>query len=336
MPLDLDVVADLIDETIERRMDEYRKQLAEVRAVQPIVGEKGEPGPKGEPGAPGADGIPGPTGEKGDTGEPGTPGPKGEKGDPGADGKDGMPGPRGEKGDPGPMGERGSDGADGMPGPKGEKGDPGDQGPQGDAGPRGEKGDPGSDGKDGVAGPKGEKGDPGSDGKNGADGMAGPKGEKGDPGPDGPAGPQGEKGADGTTPSDEHLIKLFEGVISRQLIEWERRIADMTQKAIDKIEKPRDGKDGFSPDDLEISMDGRTLTVALIKDGRRIERKVRIDTILYKETHNLATKYERGDAVTYSGSLWIALKDSPTGRPNKHNGEWKLAVKKGNDGVSPT
>ena len=317
MPLDLKMVAEVIDEAIELEIAGLREELETVKALPAVPGPKGEKGDPGSDGEPGADGIPGPVGEKGEPGAPGTPGPKGEKGDPGVDGKDGIAGPRGEKGDPGPMGERGSDGADGMPGPKGEKGDPGDQGPQGEAGPRGEKGDPGPDG---LPGPKGEKGDPGD---------VGPKGEKGDPGP------QGEKGADGTTPSDEHLIKLFEGVISRQLIEWERRIADMTTKAIDKIERPRDGIDGFSPDDLEISIDGRTLTVALIKDGRRIERKVRIDTILYKETHSLDATYERGDAVTYSGSLWIALKDSPTGRPNKHNGEWKLAIKKGNDGVSP-
>jgi hypothetical protein len=291
VPLDLDVVADLIDETIERRMDGYRKQLAEVRAVQPITGEKGEPGPKGEPGEPGTDGIPGPAGEKGERGEPGTPGPKGENGDPGSDGKDGMPGPRGEKGDPGPMGDRGADGADGMPGPKGEKGDPGDQGPQGESGPRGEKGDPGADGL---------------------------------------PGPQGEKGADGTTPSDEHLIKLFEGVISRQLIEWERRIADMTQKAIDRIEKPRDGKDGFSPDDLEISMDGRNLMVALVKGDRRAERTVRIDRMEYQGIWK-DQPYLKDDTVTYSGSLWVAMKDNPRGKPSTANSDWKLAVKKGND-----
>ena len=338
-----DMVAHSIFESVEKYVDrrlrsvhEENKTLMarveELKAAQPIVGEKGDPGPQGEPGAPGADGIPGPAGEKGDPGEPGTPGPKGEKGDPGADGKDGMPGPRGEKGDPGPLGERGSDGADGMPGPKGEKGDPGDQGPQGEAGPRGEKGDPGSDGKDGVSGPKGEKGDPGANGKDGADGMPGPKGEKGDPGPPGPDGPQGEKGADGITPSDEHLVKLFEGVISRQLIEWERRIADMTQKAIDKIEKPRDGKDGMSADDLQISIDGRKLTVTLIKeDGRHVERTARLKTIEYKQIYKDGAQYEEGDAVTYSGSLWIATKDNPRGKPSTANSDWKLAVKKGND-----
>jgi hypothetical protein len=312
MLLDWDELAKVLHETIERRLKPYRDEIAAMKAAQPVAGEKGDPGPQGEPGEPGADGIPGPAGEKGDPGEPGTPGPKGEKGDPGSDGKDGMPGPRGEKGDPGPVGERGSDGADGMPGPKGEKGDPGDQGPQGDAGPRGEKGDPGPDG---LPGPKGEKGDPGD---------IGPRGEKGDPGP------QGEKGADGTTPSDEHLVKLFEGVISRQLIEWERRIADMTQKAIDKIEKPRDGKDGFTPDDLEISIDGRELTVALIKDGRRIERKVRIDRMEYKGVWK-DQPYFKDDTVTYSGSLWVAMKDNPRGKPSTANSDWKLAVKKGND-----
>jgi hypothetical protein len=114
------------------------------------------------------------------------------------------------------------------------------------------------------------------------------------------------------------------------LIEWERRIADMTQKAIDKIEKPRDGKDGFSPDDLEISIDGRELTVALIKDGRRIERTVRIDRMEYKGVWK-DQPYFKDDTVTYSGSLWIAMKDNPRGKPSTANSDWKLAVKKGND-----
>ncbi|MGL4440196.1 MAG: collagen-like protein, partial [Bosea sp. (in: a-proteobacteria)] len=253
-----------------------------------------------------------PKGEKGDPGNEGPqgePGPIGEKGDPGPQGDAGPSGEKGIQGDIGPRGETGTAGADGIPGPTGEKGGPGAQGADGDPGPRGEKGDPG---QDGLPGPQGEKG---------ASGDIGPRGEKGD------AGPQGEKGA---TPSDEHLIKLFEGVISRQLIEWERRIADMTQKAIDKIEKPRDGIDGFSPDDLEIGIDGRKLTVALIKGDRRIERTLRIDRMEYKGIWK-DQPYLKEDTVTYSGSLWIATKDNPRGKPSTANSDWKLVVKKGND-----
>lgn len=309
MPLDMEALAKVVSDTIERRMKPLRDEIAALRSVPLVSGPKGEPGPQGAPGADGADGIAGPQGEKGAPGEPGKDGPRGEKGDPGTDGAIGPAGEKGAPGDAGPAGDRGDPGADGISGPKGEKGDPGDQGPQGESGPRGEKGDPG---QDGLPGPQGEKG---------VSGDIGPRGEKGD------AGPQGEKGI---TPSDDHLIKLFEGVISRQLIEWERRIADMTQKAIDKIERPRDGIDGFSPDDLEIGIDGRKLTVALIKGDRRIERTLRIDRMEYKGIWK-DQPYLKEDTVTYSGSLWIATKDNPRGKPSTANSDWKLVVKKGND-----
>lgn len=78
--------------------------------IEPIKGEKGDPGP---------------VGAKGDSGEIGPQGNKGEKGD---------PGPAGVKGDRGAKGEKGSQGD---VGPAGLKGDPGEKGEQGLQGERG-------------------------------------------------------------------------------------------------------------------------------------------------------------------------------------------------------
>jgi hypothetical protein len=44
-----------------------------------------------------------------------------------------------------------------------------------------------------------------------------------------------------------------------------------------------------------------------------------------------AAEYQRGDAVTADGSLFIALTDNPQGDPGGSN-DWQLAVKRGRDG----
>jgi hypothetical protein len=44
-------------------------------------------------------------------------------------------------------------------------------------------------------------------------------------------------------------------------------------------------------------------------------------------------EFRQGDSVTFGGSLWVAQKDGPSGRPGEPDSDgWKLAVKKGRDG----
>ena len=77
-------------------------------------------------------------------------------------GETGPAGPKGVMGSAGPAGAKGDTGESG---PAGPKGDTGTTGPKGDAGPAGRKGDTGdtgSTGPQGEAGPAGPKGDPGS------------------------------------------------------------------------------------------------------------------------------------------------------------------------------
>src|SRR5262245_12691885 len=111
--------AEIIDETITRRAEIERRQIANQfelyqrklemveERVNQITARELIPGP------------PGPAGERGEKGEPG------DKGEPGA------------KGDAGAQGEAGPQGEIGSPGAKGEKGDPGET-IAGPAGPQGE------------------------------------------------------------------------------------------------------------------------------------------------------------------------------------------------------
>lgn len=71
-------------------------------------------------------------------------------------------------------------------------------------------------------------------------------------------------------------------------------------------------------------------TVTLV-DGRTIESEFKIiGAMQYRELHQIGKQYEMGDVVTYDGSMWVALRDT-AGAPGK-SADWRLAVKRGQDG----
>ena len=113
------------------------------------------------------------------------------------------------------------------------------------------------------------------------------------PGPAGPPGPSGQNAAD---------VELFKDFIDR-CVEAKFGTASVS-----------------SPDG------GRTLRWLI--GGRTLELKTAIvlDAGVWKEGAN----YVAGDAVSHGGSLFIAQADT-TARPGKSD-EWRLAVKRGNDG----
>lgn len=68
----------------------------------------------------------------------------------------------------------------------------------------------------------------------------------------------------------------------------------------------------------------------LVKHIKALEKKVEERGALkYCGTYSLGMNYEKGDAVTYAGSLWVARTDTKT-RPGTGQ-EWTLAVKRGRD-----
>jgi hypothetical protein len=46
--------------------------------------------------------------------------------------------------------------------------------------------------------------------------------------------------------------------------------------------------------------------------------------MVYQGAFQPGRAYEKGDAITYGGSIWVALKDADTPPPGD---DWKLAVK---------
>lgn len=117
----------------------------------------------------------------------------------------------------------------------------------------------------------------------------------------------------------------FEKRFSDLTLSWERQARDAFEKAIDRMPKPKDGKDAAQISELDIVQDGRNVTIKL---GDQ-ERTIKIDSVIYREVWKEG-EYEKGDAATYGGSLWIAKED--TNEVPGTSKAWQLAVKKGRDG----
>jgi hypothetical protein len=93
--------------------------------------------------------------------------------------------------------------------------------------------------------------------------------------------------------------------------------------------------------DLGIRVIGqRTLELLAERDARieALERRLaevearatKAAGIQYRGVWHEKASYVQNDAVTYSGSMWVALEDGP-GQPGRDEG-WQLAVKRGRDG----
>lgn len=91
------------------------------------------------------------------------------------------------------------------------------------------------------------------------------------------------------------------------------------------------GRDGLGFDDLALDYDGDRRLVFRMQRGELVKEfaatlPVPIDRGVWKADG----EYHRGDAVTWAGSLWLAQKDAPEGKPEQSS-EWRLAVKRGRD-----
>lgn len=90
------------------------------------------------------------------------------------------------------------------------------------------------------------------------------------------------------------------------------------------------GDDGFGFDDLTVE-DGEREFSLIMSKGDRIERfAVAKSGFIDQGVYKADRPYEKGDAVTWAGSLWIAQRDT-VDRPETSDA-WRLAVKKGKDG----
>jgi hypothetical protein len=157
------------------------------------------------------------------------------------------------------------------------------------------------------------------DGRDGVDGQPGPQGEPGPPGRD---------GRDGVGLAGVFVDRSGCGVVT---------LSDGTVRELGVIvgRDGKDGKDGLSFDAFEFDIEqiGDRTWRAKWTDAAGTEqtRDFRWDIVLDRGVYRAETGYEKGDAVSFGGSIWIAQQDTDT-KPGQGNPHWRLAVKHGRDG----
>lgn len=203
----------------------------------------------------------------------------------------------------------------------------------------GKDGRDGVDGKDGIDGKDGAPGETGAPGRDGVDGLHGKDGRDGIDGKDGAPGRDGEHGRDGR---DALELEILSGIDPKKA--YPRGTVAAFRGGLIRAERrtsPVDGSlesagwrvilRGVASTELRPSDDGRSLAVRLVHtDGEVVEQRLLSPAIIYREIWREGD-YEAGDAVTFGGSLWIALR-ATSAKPGDGSPDWRLAVKKGRDG----
>jgi hypothetical protein len=143
----------------------------------------------------------------------------------------------------------------------------------------------------------------------------------------------GVNGKDSTV-TVEDFRGLFETESTKALLDFERRAQDVLLKAISTIPAPKDGKDGrdgLGFEDIEVLHDGeRTFSLKFARGETTKEFAFKVPALLERGVWKTGQAYEKGDCVSFGGSLWIAQRDTSS-RPESDD-TWRLAVKRGRDG----
>lgn len=102
-------------------------------------------------------------------------------------------------------------------------------------------------------------------------------------------------------------------------------------ESVERIPAPKNGQDGFGFDDLSVEPLGeRGFVLKFVQGERTKEFSFDFPVVLDRGVFKADGTYERGDAVTWGGSLWIAQR-STSSKPGDGD-DWRLAVKRGRDG----
>lgn len=88
---------------------------------------------------------------------------------------------------------------------------------------------------------------------------------------------------------------------------------------------------GESVPDVDIAVEHDGERGFTIKTGGGKVFRFKLPAIIDRGVWRGDGQYERGDAVTSDGSLWIAREDNPAHEPGKGS-QWRLAVTKGKNG----
>ncbi|NVP55969.1 hypothetical protein [Mycoplana rhizolycopersici] len=99
-------------------------------------------------------------------------------------------------------------------------------------------------------------------------------------------------------------------------------------------EPGKPGRDGFSLEDFDATLmdDGRTVLLAFVSNDQSFKVELGIPTMIYRGVYQDGSSYQKGDTVTWGGSLWHCDADKTDEKPDSAEKHWTLAAKKGRDG----
>lgn len=86
--------------------------------------------------------------------------------------------------------------------------------------------------------------------------------------------------------------------------------------------------------DVQIEQkDARNFVIRTLQtNGKAAETGFTVPVMVYRNVYKEGAAYDKGDVVTWAGSLWHADKDQPPGKPGTADSGWTMAAKKGRDG----
>lgn len=94
----------------------------------------------------------------------------------------------------------------------------------------------------------------------------------------------------------------------------------------------KDGDPGLGFDDLAVDQIGERSFVMRFTRGEQVkEFTLTMPVMLDRGVYRAGEAYQKGDCVTYGGSLWIAQRNTDA-KPDGADSGWRLGVKRGRDG----
>lgn len=85
-------------------------------------------------------------------------------------------------------------------------------------------------------------------------------------------------------------------------------------------------------DDLQVEqIDDRRVRLALADGDQEAAFELQFPMMIDRGLWSERAAYDRGDAVTHGGGLWVAQVNAPAGKPGTTDSGWRLAVKPGRD-----
>ncbi|WP_417585124.1 hypothetical protein [Pelagibacterium sp.] len=145
----------------------------------------------------------------------------------------------------------------------------------------------------------------------------------------------GKDGADGRDGLDAVTPILKDGVLIFTMSDGSVKEVGFVTGADGKDgENGKDGRDGFSLENFDATLmkDGRTILLTFDQGDTIFKSEMGVPAMIYRGVYKEGQEYERGDTVTWGGSLWHCDAEKTIEKPDSAQKHWTLAAKRGRDG----